>query len=829
MAIFRVMLAALLLIVGLGRAAAQPTPLERWGDATGFGVTASAYAFTFQFDARTTTDGAATFATTLFGEGTLAPDASGQPALALTVFGQLDQGGVLTPVNLTLRVADGVLYTAPGAGETRWTGVYLDEVTALAGDLALTRFLSVFDPDVALLAGLSRTPTVAAGVEQVRRSLTRLDIAPFVTVEPAEATTLDGHPVEYWRARVDVRGLFETDEMVEIVRGLIALGEPTSQADWGQLAGFSALLGAALDGTTLTIDGYRGVDDGYLHRLTSQLDLRLDFNRLGGGGEIIGLTSALDLTFSNFNNVAPVTAPDNALVIGGLAASLGIPSAPMPSEAAQAQIDGEPISPDTPTTVELTAGEPTDLIYSGAAGETISVVVRSLEAPGTVDTTVEVLDSAGVRLAFNDDHITPRAELAPFDSVITGLDLPASGDYIIRVDTFTQAAEGRVEVTVESDAPAPPTAPTPIPDTDADADADAEAAAPLDETITGTVPDDSSFLHTFDGVGGQVVTITARATTTELDPRLTLTAPDGSVLAENDDHGTADPDLDTFDARVADVTLPQTGAYTIAIAGFAGTGGPFELTIVSRGGAAADGGATTDDDDDADVAPGEMPPRALDIIDGEIAFAGDRFIVPLEVEAGDVYTLTARATNDSLDTQIYLFDADDGLINDNDDHGTSDRTLAASDARIRNHIFQAAGRYEIEIVGWSDTRGPFELQIEQVATDAPLGTGSYEIVTGEIDQNGQFTQTFDAQAGDFVTLTVRGLANDFDTQVALLGPDGDLLADNDDNGSLTDPYLAFRDARITNYRMPASGSYTVSITGFGSSSGPFALTITTLR
>lgn len=810
------LLAVLWLVVPIGQA--QESDFDHLTEAARLTGSLSAYAYTFNFDTQMQTRQGVTLDSTLIGSGAVALSQP-SPALTLSLIGHLNLNGQFVPVTLDGRVIDGIFYTAAEDGG-RWRGVALAELLPLVRDIVLSRFLSPLDSrfaDGELLSGAGQLPAVAAGIEQLGRQLAQTDLMPFVTLETRGSLEDDGVALAHYTATLAVGDLLASEAGAELLRAGLALAASTEQPPaWAEVVSYSTLMAAAFEGTTLTVDYYIGMDDAYLHRVSAALDLTLDLTRFQSN-DVVELTAALDVRLSAFNEVAPIETPPNALIIGGLANALGIEQVPaaVQVEPAQQQISPEPILLDEPLTVELIPPDPVDLVYTGTAGEVVNIVVRSLEAPGTVDTTVEVLDADGVRLAFNDDHLTASADLQPFDSLIEQLELPADGDYLIRVTTFSGAAQGEVEVLIESFSAAE--TPEPADETALTTPEASASSSATSAVIDAEVPDGEAYQHTFQGAAGQILTLTARATTDELDPRLTLISPGGLVIAENDDHAGGDPQLSSFDARIDAVVLPESGTYTASVSGFAGTGGPFELII------AVEGDAPFVPDDTA-VTLG-IPQETEAVIER----IGDRYIYPLEVAAGDVYSITVTALDPTFDPELYLYDADDSLITANSDHGTTDSTLAFSDARLNNVIFQQAGRYEVEILGWGDTTGRFVLSVTLVAQGAPLGAGASEVFLGEIEVNGRFRQTFEAQQGDYITLTARALTPGMDPQMVLIDPSGAILADNDDSGFFADSTLANYDARIAHFLIPAAGEYTVEVTGFRDSAGSFALTITTLR
>ncbi|MEP7290488.1 MAG: PPC domain-containing protein [Chloroflexota bacterium] len=97
-----------------------------------------------------------------------------------------------------------------------------------------------------------------------------------------------------------------------------------------------------------------------------------------------------------------------------------------------------------------------------------------------------------------------------------------------------------------------------------------------------------------------------------------------------------------------------------------------------------------------------------------------------------------------------------------------------------------------------------------------------------MDENATSTHSFEAEAGDVVTITVRKLGFDFDPHVALIAPDGATLAENEDYetaGILLRDY----DSQIAQFAIPQSGSYSVAVGEYDGLAGSFLLTINVER
>jgi hypothetical protein len=114
---------------------------------------------------------------------------------------------------------------------------------------------------------------------------------------------------------------------------------------------------------------------------------------------------------------------------------------------------------------------------------------------------------------------------------------------------------------------------------------------------------------------------------------------------------------------------------------------------------------------------------------------------------------------------------------------------------------------------------------------APEAAGdgvTQHIFFARVEEGGTAEQTFDALAGDIVTLTVSGLDWTFDSIMTLLSPEGETLAENDDHEM---PSFALGDyqSQILDFEIPADGTYTVQVADLNGAAGNFVLSITTQR
>lgn len=99
------------------------------------------------------------------------------------------------------------------------------------------------------------------------------------------------------------------------------------------------------------------------------------------------------------------------------------------------------------------------------------------------------------------------------------------------------------------------------------------------DTTLGKLNANDSFEQQFEAVPGDLVTISAQATSTGLDTKIVMVGPDGEPLIENDDHGTDSTELAQLDSLIELYEIQQAGTYTVVVTDFAGAAGQFSLTI----------------------------------------------------------------------------------------------------------------------------------------------------------------------------------------------------------------------------------------------------------
>ncbi len=197
---------------------------------------------------------------------------------------------------------------------------------------------------------------------------------------------------------------------------------------------------------------------------------------------------------------------------------------------------------------------------------------------------------------------------------------------------------------------------------------------------------------TFEGNAGDTLTISATevSRTGVLDVALRLVAPNGAEAAYNDDQRGADL-YGALDAQIPDHRLPEDGTYTIVVERVAGDG-LYSLGI-SRSRSFT------------------LNAEQVTRLDGGLDDAHPRQHWRFEGQAGQVFTLTMRAENGSLDPLLQLYRPDGQLLAWNDDAADSAMGVTAQIVQVALPVggtytldatrFEGAGDYSIVIVGTS--------------------------------------------------------------------------------------------------------------------------------
>ncbi len=470
--------------------------------------------------------------------------------------------------------------------------------------------------------------------------------------------------------------------------------------------------------------------------------------------------------------------------------SLTPPETPEVTATATAQVvmSGSQIAYGDSITASITVDMPAGVYtFSGSAGDVVTIEMTS----ASFDAYLELRDAEGNTLIADDDSA------GDLNARIANFVLPADGDYTIRAGSFGGGVSGSFQLTLTQEAGTPAT-PSVQPATTVPVEMGQSLAGDLESP---GVP--AAF--SLEGRSGDIVSITVESL--EFDPLVTLQNSSGADIATDDDSA------GNLNARIANFQLPDTGTYLILVSSLSRSArGSFVLTV-DQGTAAAQPPPTAEPNmalgDDA-LTPGQSISAVLSPDQPEARFT---FAAIADQE------VTITASSAVFDPVLTLLDTDGAELAVDDDGA------GALNARISKFRVPGDGMYTVVVSAFSPliAQSPFNLLLELVdgsltPTEDPGQVTPGTTIEGELTvTQPEASYTFAGRAGDTVTITAR--SNAFDTFLTLLGPDGDILASDDDSaGNLN--------SQIANFTLPQDGIYTAVVSSFAPSvDGPFTLLI----
>ena len=389
----------------------------------------------------------------------------------------------------------------------------------------------------------------------------------------------------------------------------------------------------------------------------------------------------------------------------------------------------------------------------------------TLTAESSVDTWMFLREGAGrdgTVVDENDDHETSEFSLASStdSGILESLD---AGTYTIEVTTYTAGETGEFTLTVSglpaAVTPTPEPSPTPEPTATPGPTATPEPTAtptpePTADECVGMVSDNSSITGNWssdcasEGRNGSYASYYTFTLTESADVTLTADSSvdtwlflregagrDGTVVDENDDHETSEfslasstdsgilesLDVGTYTIEVTTYTAGETGEFTLTISGLpAAVIGPSPTPEPT-----ATPGPTATPEPTATPTPEPPVDKCVGMVSDNSSITGNwssdcasegrngsyaSYYTFTLTESADV-TLTAES---SVDTWMFLREGagrDGTVVDENDDHETSEFSLASStDSGILESL--DAGTYTIEVTTYTaGETGEFTLTV----------------------------------------------------------------------------------------------------------------------
>ncbi len=439
-------------------------------------------------------------------------------------------------------------------------------------------------------------------------------------------------------------------------------------------------------------------------------------------------------------------------------------------------------------------------VYSYQAADAAVITLRLDRLQGALDPMLALYRADGEAVAMDDDSGGDQA------ARLLNLHLPRGGLYSVQVGGGGQSGRYQLSLTTGTQNVAP--------------QADIRPTAAPTATIAGAIPiagghdvqvarnqiingmlAGPSDVHRllFEMRAGEAIMIYARPVIYFPFPiQIDLFSPDGALLASGQADN-ADP------AFIRDLRAPVTGTYALTISDRA-TDTEQALYEVAVGAGSVH----------AVIAQGMLPEGELQT--RRISMQGQGQDWRLYLHAGDVITAAGRAINGVFDPVIELR-TDEGRViaaGAGDSEGL---------AQIDSWAIEQDGFYRLRIYDQTGTHGgQYSIiwhYIQRVTTPTP-GPPALTLLAVDDAVTGDAYRfyPFLGQAGQRVRVRVTSTSGaSFDPVAALIGPGGEMLIEQDDNGLLLDPEFTLT--------LPEDGTYQVRVSGY-QSGGHFVVTVDAL-
>ncbi|MFC1537709.1 DVUA0089 family protein, partial [Gemmatimonadota bacterium] len=417
-----------------------------------------------------------------------------------------------------------------------------------------------------------------------------------------------------------------------------------------------------------------------------------------------------------------------------------------------------------------------DYTFTGSAGDTVVIDLTSID----FDTFLYLYDEGGDLVVSNDDYGgTSR-------SLIT-CRLPSSGAYTIEITSYSENEVGEYQITLSAGLDRSVT----------EISYGSSVSGSLELTDGSSRQNSASFAddYTFTGSAGDTVVIDLASSA--FDTYLYLYDQSGTLVAFNDDHEGTSRSLIIH-------TLSLSGTYTIEVTSYGDNEtGEYRVDLSKYVNMFPDRSAIQ-------ISYGRVTTGSLSEIDGTSrSFIG---------HFADDYTFTGSAgdlvvidlTSSSFDTYLNLYDQDGSLVAYNDDYGGTMHSL------IEDRL-PTSGTYTIEVTSYDNNAtgdylitllGDEEINPERSVTEISYGDsvqGSLSTADGRSPLSSEhYADDYSFQGNTGETVVIKLNTTELDAYLILFDPNGDVVAYNDDFGSILRSFI--------NYTLPSGGIYTIEVT-----------------
>ena len=302
--------------------------------------------------------------------------------------------------------------------------------------------------------------------------------------------------------------------------------------------------------------------------------------------------------------------------------------------------------------------------------------------------------------------------------------------------------------------------------------------------------DDNSYVdrYRFNGVAGGTAVVDLRSG--NFDTYLTVRTPAGGELVNDDYENSFDRSLLTIDSL-------ESGVYEVLVSSYsAGETGGYTLDI----------GTIT-------AAPGtSILEYSGSLTSGDNEFADGEYYDSYVFEGAPGQRVTLDLRSDDFDTYL-IVQSPAGENSENDDADSTNHSqivmeiseLGVYEVYVTSYGSAETGNYNLNI---DISRDRIQMGSRDVASLEFGGSVNGSLQAGDsLSDNGQYQDSYVFQGTAGETVTVDMISSDIDTYLTLATPSGELIDNDDHNGSISQSLI-----EIT---LPESGRYRVIATSYG--------------
>ncbi len=428
-----------------------------------------------------------------------------------------------------------------------------------------------------------------------------------------------------------------------------------------------------------------------------------------------------------------------------------------------------PIMPGEYKTGEVQPGEQDVYALSAKAGDVLTIFVGV--AGGSLDPEVELHGPDGAVVSTN---------WGSSSAVIEAVQVTAAGTYLILLRDHYGQYTGTYGLTVITN-------PGPNP---GDEDGSAIVAG---EYKTANIATGDIDVYSYQAKAGEVLTIFVGVAGGSLDPEVELHGPDGAVVSTN---------WGSSSAVIEAVKVTVAGTYLILLRDHYGPyAGAYGLTVITYP------GPNPGDEDASAIVAGEYKTAQIAV--------GDIDVYSYQAAAGEVLTIFVGVGGGSLDPEVELHGPDGAVVSTG--WGTSSAMIEAVKVTVagtylilvRDHYGPYAGAYGLTVITNTSSNPGDEDASVIVAGEYKTAT----IAVGDMD-----VYSFQARAGDVLTIFVGVTGGSLDPEVELYGPDGAVVSTGWGPSS----------AVIETVKVTVAGTYLILLRDhYGQYTGAYSLTVIT--